>query len=154
MWPVVFVFALMLVFAAAFILVVGLPYWTQTGSLTLSNAQGARVVQSKPFTFTSSADVTSLPVFLPQEEGMYSGSVTLHVSSLRNQVVSTTGFYLLRKDKLVTLHEEPGMMWPPAPTLQVSLGIVDGKCFATVTNPEREQTTYSIFTSFKASRLS
>jgi hypothetical protein len=153
MWTVVFVFLLVAVFIAAFILVVGLPYWTQPGTLTLSNAQGSRSVVGKPFTFTSTADIVNLPVFLPSQDGLYTGSVVVHISGLRTQTMTTNSFFLLRQGNLTTVHELARDQYPHSPDVHVNLSVSDGRLFANATNPTHEQTSYSLFVTFAASKL-
>jgi hypothetical protein len=155
---------LVVIFVGAFVVAVGIPFWKGQGTLVLSNAQGALIVQRQPVSITSNAKTVNLPLVVGsiEQPGSFSGNLTLHILTKTQQTFYHTTFVIMRQGSgagqqsltFAILNED---YYPSAAEFQVSFSTQAGEVYLNVSKQTTNDlattttTSYTLFTTFQQS---
>jgi hypothetical protein len=170
----VLVAVLVVLFIGAFVIAVGIPFWKSTGTLILSNGEGALVVAKQPYSVKSSAAVTNIPLDIGSsaQAGFFSGTLTLHMLTQVEQVVYNARFALTRQGtgqsnsasnrQSVTFTKLDDMIYPEEQTsFSVTFSTQSGQVYLNVARDQNQfkqggifvadSVNYTLFTTFQQS---
>ena len=167
-----FLFSLGLLFAAAFVMAIGLPLWRKHSQSVIENAHGSKILVHEPTVTVSSATAIDLllPVGKPGQAGLFNVDVQVHVSAADTQVVLKQSLYVVRQkgvpldasqpyggqteiSPLLTQHSTQASKYPPGPGTDMAITALHDQLYAVVSNPRGLPTTCTVFLTTQQSQL-